>query len=393
MTTPESLLETVRSFSYPRLAGGDGERRAADAVRRAMRDAGLDVRRQSFRTARFAVRRLRLIAHGAVAIVLIAGGVLAPTSPAAAAAVGVLTLAYALRASGWRRSYESAYDVGSSVESSNVIGRRAADGEDAPVFAVMAHVDTKSTLFSSLLTGFLVVAVVMIVFVGTAWCALAALGTVDPPRPGVVPWLLAVALLVAALDPFGDRSPGALDNASGLAVLLRCARDLPRDPALDGLDLRFIATGAEELGLAGSLRWIQAEERRLPRERFVLVNVDSVGAGAGLVAADVSGTFPGGRSAAECVRAAARATGRNVGVARFLPGAGVDSQPVSARGFATVTLLGRVFGPAAGRMHTARDVPDRLDEAGLQAAVDVTTALAREVALSVRTGSPDRGSG
>jgi hypothetical protein len=93
----------------------------------------------------------------------------------------------------------------------------------------------------------------------------------------------------------------------------------------------------------------------------------------------------------DVVRSAARTAERRVDLAPFLPGAGVDSQPVSARGYATVTLLGAVFGAAALRMHTAGDRVDALDEEGLQAAVEVVAAIAREV-TALDAGSRDLGS-
>jgi len=70
-------------------------------------------------------------------------------------------------------------------------------------------------------------------------------------------------------------SPGANDNASGVAVMLEVARVLSESP-LPGVELRFIAFGAEEQGLVGAHKLVK--ENLLPPDTLVL-NLDMVGAG------------------------------------------------------------------------------------------------------------------
>jgi Zn-dependent M28 family amino/carboxypeptidase len=170
-----------------------------------------------------------------------------------------------------------------------------------------------------------------------------------------------------------------MDNASGLAVLLEAAERLPREPALDGVDLVFLATGAEEIGLAGALRWIARHEAALDRRRTVFLNVDSVGVGRGLLALNVAGRAPDGRPVRDVIRAAAAATGVRLRRLPFLPGVGVDSMPMAARGYATVTLLGEVLGGGSRRIHTANDTLAHLGEAALAAAGELVVGIAREI--------------
>ena len=69
-------------------------------------------------------------------------------------------------------------------------------------------------------------------------------------------------------------TPGAQDNASGVAVLLELARHLSR---LDlPFRLRFVFFGAEELGLLGSRAYLEQHHEDLQRCRL-LFNLDSVG--------------------------------------------------------------------------------------------------------------------
>lgn len=68
---------------------------------------------------------------------------------------------------------------------------------------------------------------------------------------------------------------GAIDNASGLAVITEAARLLARGRPLER-DVYFLATTAEEVGLLGAVAF--AENPPIPLDRFVAaLNVDSTG--------------------------------------------------------------------------------------------------------------------
>ena len=77
-----------------------------------------------------------------------------------------------------------------------------------------------------------------------------------------------------------DISQGAIDPASGMAVVLEAARVLSQH-AGDALErtVRFIAYGCEEIGLTGSYRYVDAHADEMDNIRFVL-NLDACG-GAG----------------------------------------------------------------------------------------------------------------
>jgi len=79
-------------------------------------------------------------------------------------------------------------------------------------------------------------------------------------------------ILSAHVDSAG--TPGAQDNASGVAVLLELARTLPK---LDlPFRLRFVFFGAEELGLLGSRAYLRQHREDL-RNCLFMFNMDSIG--------------------------------------------------------------------------------------------------------------------
>lgn len=72
--------------------------------------------------------------------------------------------------------------------------------------------------------------------------------------------------------------PGANDNASGTAVTVEVARDLMLSP-VPGVAVRFIAFGAEEIGLLGSadyVRTLSAADRQRTR---VMISLDMLAVG------------------------------------------------------------------------------------------------------------------
>ena len=103
--------------------------------------------------------------------------------------------------------------------------------------------------------------------------------------PGKRPELGAV-LLVAHWDHFGECAEppaehlvcnGAIDNASGVAVLIETARRLAKGPQMDR-DVYVLFTTGEELGLLGAQAF--AENPPIPLGQFVAAfNVDSVALG------------------------------------------------------------------------------------------------------------------
>ena len=110
------------------------------------------------------------------------------------------------------------------------------------------------------------------------------IGKISGKRPE-----LGAVLLVAHWDHFGTCAQppaehlicnGAIDNASGVAVLIEAARRLAKGPQLDR-DIYFLATTGEELGLLGAQAF--AENPPIPLSQFIAAfNIDSVAlAGAG----------------------------------------------------------------------------------------------------------------
>ena len=82
-------------------------------------------------------------------------------------------------------------------------------------------------------------------------------------------------LIGAHLDSYRD-SPGANDNGSGVAVMIELARYLQKMKSKHKGTIKFIAFGAEELGILGSRRYVKKNCQSLKKCELYF-NIDDVG--------------------------------------------------------------------------------------------------------------------
>jgi aminopeptidase YwaD len=180
----------------------------------------------------------------------------------------------------------------------------------------------------------------------------------------------------------GEVHPGADDNASGAAALVALARAFAAGPR-PARTLVFAAFTAEEAGLVGSARYVEALD---PGTVVAMVNLDMIGRlGEGTV------TVFGGETAAgfpELVRWSA--TQRSVAVA-FEDGAHGPSDHAS---FLAASIPALFFTTGAHEAyHSPDDVAEALDAAGaervLGLAADVVQALANAPRAPVFAGAAE----
>lgn len=88
-------------------------------------------------------------------------------------------------------------------------------------------------------------------------------------------YLLVTLILFIHRELVGEYTPGANDNASGVAVLLEVAKALARFPLLT-TTVTIVATGAEESGTNGALDYLR---RHHPTKDTYVINLDNLGSG------------------------------------------------------------------------------------------------------------------
>jgi hypothetical protein len=112
-------------------------------------------------------------------------------------------------------------------------------------------------------------------------CTLLRLPGIESTLLTVIQFLFTVALIVALpflLDTaLAPTVPGANDNASGVATVLRLADRY--GGKLDHFNVQVLLTGSQEAFALGMRSYLKRHEEDLDAERVVFLNVDEVGAG------------------------------------------------------------------------------------------------------------------
>lgn len=260
------VFEHIDKLAYeigPRLAGSRGDRQAADYIRKQFKSFGLKVMVQEFR---FVARSTRA---KVAAVVLASAFVLALPLPPEFSLLAWLA-AVAL----WR----SLDMILPKRASQNIIAVKEVEAPKKRL-ALTAHYDSAPCTVSfrlGLLVRFTLLPLVIIV---TTLLLLRLAGLVpDWPLAWAAAAVFFLPVCGASFISASSRrvSPGAEDNASGVAIMLESARVLAEQP-LPETTTFFIAFGAEEQGLIGSKKLVR--ENLLPQDTLVL-NLDMVGASA-----------------------------------------------------------------------------------------------------------------
>lgn len=354
------LKAAIDALARPRLSGTPGAAECENELRDRFQALGYEVRELPFRFSswpgRFGlpfVGALYLLGVLSASFLIFAGNGLYALG--ALLALLIVVAAFA----GLSRHAIARLPFG-RVETANWLVHRPGA---TPEHIMVAHRDSKSQLLSLWLR------IGAIAFAPLAWVGLLVLAILELVAPSLVwtPLLLALAaggtlagagLALARAD---NRSPGALDNASGVAALLGIARR-ERDHG----DVAFLVTDGEELGLAGA--WAAAAQ--IPRVSSV-INLDGLDDEGGFYLIE---RYPRGRvgGLAPTVAAALLTAAQRLDYAaerRRLPvGLLADHIPFARAGFQALTIL-RGTHRSLQRAHRPHDDKHHLRGEGVAATV------------------------
>jgi len=273
----EKLVDAVRVLSVeigPRGSASEAEGQAAEYAAERLRRAGFEVKIEPFRGLTTFSLPYGLIYSG-----FVLAAPLHLLSPAASFALALLSLAAFLTEIHALPTLSRILPKG---QSQNVVGVRRPKGEVKRRVVISAHLDSsKAALLwhPRMVAGFrrsfltMVGAMLAIVLLGLVGLFL-PLGRVWWAQLACSLYLSASVILLVHRELFMEHTPGANDNASGVAVLLAAAEELSD---LQTTELWAVATGCEESGLCGMLAFMDAH--RFDRENTYFINLDNCGAG------------------------------------------------------------------------------------------------------------------
>ena len=345
----------------PRPAGSEQEATARRYCAEVLTRLGFDVREERFEYSA-APGRWATPAGGALSIAAIAaaGHVGYRGDPGASLAIMVGVLAVGIPAALWtaRRGV-----LALPIARRRGVNLVATRGGPAPAVWLVAHLDSKSQPVPTAARALGIVSSVL------TWVAAFAIAVLQWRGAPVAGWWVPVTLvalgagLPVVASIVGDHSPGALDNASGVATVLGVAE------RLDSRAAGVLLTSAEELGLAGARAWAAS------RPPGVALNCDGVD-DVGRLICMRSGRTRG--RAVGALEAAAAETGVELQVRGVIPGLLVDAVALADAGWDTATLSRGTWGTLA-RVHRPSDDLRRLTGAGIDEAVRVMAAAAARV--------------
>jgi hypothetical protein len=188
--------------------------------------------------------------------------------------------------------------------------------------------------------------------------------------------ILGATLLFAAQSGASPTSPGANDNATGVAVALEVVRRLAAQRP-DGLEVIALFPGGEEIGATGTYEWLRAHRAELDRETTLAVGLDSMGS-SGEMASSRRDGFVGAFGEEDlalldrAARNAGQAAPRRVVFANV-----TDAAVARRRGFRSLSLMTLKDGWIEN-LHRPTDVPENVDWQMVGRSVELVEAVAAE---------------
>ena len=359
----------ITQLAFPRLVGSTGEAEAQDYIVQQFKASGLDVSWEPFSFTKFPAEVLPRILSALFVPVVLSVPWFGERFPIPVCVACLLSLSVSMYCTQWHKRFEGLYNIGKRYYSENIIATNGAEQDDnAPTFLFVAHYDSKSQVlpiavraiaYGIAIIGLVILTIAMVINVGWGvWL------------PNVIVWSIAgittFCLLLLQINLTQNHSPGAFDNASGVAVMLEVARGIVERG--ERKSVTFLAAGAEEYGMCGALRYVQAHTDEYDRENTYVINLDGLGVGNGVSVVTRYGIPPVRTTSA--LISLFRTSGESLGIQvseRYLPiGVGLDSIPIASRGFETVTVTAGDVGSAALRIHSKRDRSDLLNVESLQ---------------------------
>jgi len=356
----KALLD--RLAEVPRFAGSPEEAKARAIGRNELERAGFACTELPFEYSQWPGRWGPPIAAAVQAATII---VVARTAihrgPLAGLLMGAALLIALTLASGDAKRRWTAQFPFQRARSVNLEARRG-----NPKVWLVAHIDSKSQTVPMLIR------IASSIGLGTAtmatWIVLLRSLVGDSPTASLWHGLVitAVALALPSMLCFvRNDSPGAVDNASGVAAVLIASQS---GSALR--DLGVLITSGEELGLAGARDWAARASNGV-----LVINCDTV---------DDTGrwrcmyTGPKPRRITAAAETIAGGLGLKLAVGRLIPGILTDSMAFADRGIESVTVSRGTLSTLA-RIHTRRDTSKALAGSGVATAGLLLSSLAKEL--------------
>ena len=379
------IFKYVKKFSFPRLAGTDGEKKAADLTVKQFEGLGFksgEVKRESFKFSdfysNFLIKLIAIINLLFLLLFLLLTYIIVIFSTLI---LGVLLIIILLILRGLRKPEDPGFwgkYYGKISEASNVyvkVPAKEVPEAKAGNIIISAHLDSKSQTYTTMMR----ISTYKVWFLGSILLGFLYflkfllyyhyITGLDPIILEIRIWIItgiltSVSILLMNLNTH-NKSPGALDNASGMAVVFELSSYFVNHP-LNNFNIWFVQFSAEEVGTMGSRIFVNNHEDKFKKGKVFQFNIDLLsGKGLGennrIEYLRSFGIIPSDKltsSLGKYLRKAASKEEISIYGIHFATGAHTDSLPFRNREFDTIDL-GTM--EAAKWAHTKDDTPEKVD--------------------------------
>ena len=356
----KSLIDNLAKT--PRFAGSAEEATARALCRRELEQAGFSCRELPFAYSQWLGRWAVPLASLTLGVVVYSMSRVVRSGSSLGPAAAFFVTYVAVWAN--RASRQRAWVLTFPWSRATAVNLEAKRGN--PSVWLIAHLDSKSQTIPMLLrivgSVSLYLAAMLVGFGGLAFLIWGALAE---PALTAAEALAILGAITAGLCFVGNKSPGAVDNTTGVVAVLLAAQSTEAPESLG-----VLITSGEELGLVGAVAWA----KKAP-DQLVILNCDTV---------DEVGTYRCMYHAqpmrvAVAAETAAKRLGLPLKLGKMIPGIMADSMVFANRWRWSAITLSRGTLATLARIHTPRDNSSMLTGEGAAHASTLLSAMAKEL--------------
>jgi len=249
----------------------------------------------------------------------------------------------------------------------------------------MGHWDSKSQTFSTIIR-IIVMAVpilgaLLLLLLYLIFSLLKIIFLIDLPLFNTI--LLYISIILSGIgltnyfNKTGNKSPGAIDNATAVGTVIELAKYFKQNP-VENIDFYFIIPGSEELNLGGAKTFMKNHHTELDPKSTYCINFDGIG-GKGFIRLITSYGIPR-KVSSKKLNDLFMQSSKELNITTksiYLPiGAWSDFMPVIQYGFEACWLASK---GGEQYVHTKRDNMSIISKEGLKKGLDLTLDVVKKL--------------
>ena len=384
------MFEYIKYFSFPRLAGTDGEQKAVELTVKSFKDLGFadfQIHKESFEFSDFystTLMKLIMVINLTFSLFILMFAYI--SLYITVFITGAMILLVILIVKGLKHPESPGFwgdYYGTTRSASNVFVKILAKKlpeEKAGNIVISAHLDSKSQTFKTFwrilfyriwLYGGISLGFFLVLLFIRSYTII----KIDLLVVGTGLWIFTILVSISNIFLVSinthNKSPGALDNASGMAVVFELSKYF-KENTLDNFNIWFCQFSAEELGTMGSRFFVNNYEQEFIKGQIFQINLEMLSCACQkknqIEYLKSYGVLPRKKIAPLlCKYIENAALEENVKIKGFhiSIGAHTDSVPFHQRGYDSIDIVTRDAGKYT---HSKLDTPDKVDPKVLQEA-------------------------